>query len=179
MIYYLLLPFVTILLIVLQTTLADVLFSGRLMIELSLVCVIYAGFHLDLMKGIILTVMMGIVFDCVSGTVLGLFTLIYLIIFLFSFFVSMRIVSEKLYLIAFFSLLCSLLESLTLVLLYYFAFDFDMMNSVFLVFVPQALLVSVLSVGFFNAMRKLEGLIYGTTKQPPQRAGTGGISAKA
>jgi rod shape-determining protein MreD len=179
MIYYLLLPFVTILLVVLQTTLSDILFSGWLTLELSLVVVIYAGFRLDLMKGIILAFMMGVVFDCVSGAALGLFTLIYLLIFLLSFFVSLRIVSEKLYLIAGFSLICSLLESLTLILLYHFAFEVDMLNNVFSVFMPQALLISVLSVGFFYAMRKVEGLIYGKTMQPPQRTGTGGISAEA
>jgi rod shape-determining protein MreD len=179
MIYYILLPFVTILLVVLQITLADILFSGWLTLELSLITVIYAGFRMDLLKGIILALMMGFVFDCVSGAAMGLFTLIYLLIFLLSFFVSLRIVSEKLYFIAFFSLICSLLESLTLVLLYRFVFEFDMLNSVFLVFVPQALLISVLSVGFFSAMRKVEGFMYGKQMQSPQRAGTGGISAEA
>jgi len=169
MIYYLLLPFVTIMLVVLQTTLADILFSGWLTLELSLVVVIYAGFHLDLMKGIILTVLVGFVFDCVSGAALGLFTLIYLLIFLLSFFVSLRIASEKLYLIAGFSLVCSLLESLTLILLRHFTSDIDMMSNVFFVFVPQAVLISVLSVGFFYAMRKVEGFLYGTSKQSPQR----------
>jgi rod shape-determining protein MreD len=179
MIYYLLLPFAAVLLVVLQTTLADILFSGWLVLELSLVVVIYAGFRLDLIKGIILAFVMGFVFDCVSGSVLGLFTLVYLIIFLLSFFVSLRIVSEKLYLVAGFSLICSLLESLTLILLYHFVFEFDMWNNVLLVFVPQALLISVLSVVFFYAMHKVEGFMYGKTMQPPQRAGTGGISAEA
>lgn len=179
MIYYLLLPFATIFLVVLQTTLADLLFSGRLTLELSLVVVIYAGFRLDLMKGMILAFVMGFVFDCMSGSVMGLFTLIYLIIFLLSFFVSFRIVSEKFYLIAGFSLICSLLESLMLVLLYYFAFEFDVLRNVLVVFVPQTILISVLSVGFFFAMRKVEGLMYGKTVQSPQRTGAGGISTEA
>jgi rod shape-determining protein MreD len=179
MTYYLLLPFLTILLVVLQTTLADVLFSGWLVLELSLVVVIYAGFRLDLMKGMVLACLMGCVFDCVSGAPLGLFTLAYLLIFLLSFFVSSRIASEKLYLIALFSLVCSLLESLTLALFYQIVSDVDVLNNILLIFVPQALLMSVLSVGFFYAMRKVEGLVYGKTKQSPQRTGTGRISAKA
>jgi rod shape-determining protein MreD len=179
MIFYLSLPFVAIGLVVLQTTLADIFFSGWLVLELSLVVVIYAGFRLDLIKGIILAFMMGFVFDCVSGSLLGLFTLIYLLIFMFSFFVSLRITSEKLYLIALFSLVCSLLESLLLVLLYQLVLGFDMLNNTLLVFVTQALLISVLSVSFFYVMRKVEGFMYGKTMQPPQRAGTGGISAEA
>jgi len=179
MIFYLLLPFVSIILVVLQITLADVLFSGLLTLELSLVVVIYAGFRLDVVKGIILAFMMGFVFDCLSGSTLGLFTLIYLLIYIISFFVSWRIVSEKLYLVAGFSLICSLLESLMLLLLYRFVFEFDMLSNMLLVFVLQAVLISILSVGFFYAMRKVEGLLYGKTMQPPRRTGTGGISAEA
>jgi len=179
MIYYLLLPFVSILLIVLQNTLADVFFSGWLTLELSLVTVIYAGFRLDVTKGMILAFVMGFVFDCVSGAALGLFTLIYLLIYILSFFVSWRMVSEKLSLIAGFSLVCSLLESLTLLLLYRFVFKFDMLSNMILAFVLQAVLISVLSVGFFYAMRKVEGLAYGNTRQSPRRTGTGGISAEA
>ncbi len=179
MIYYLLLPVFSILLVVLQTTLADILFSGWLTLELSLVVVIYAGFRLDLMKGIVLSLMMGFVFDCISGAPLGLFTLIYVCIFLLSFFVSLRIVSEKLYLIALFSLICSLFESVALVLIYDIVFEFDMLSNMFFVFAPQALIISVLSVGFFYLMRKAEGLMYGKTMQPAQRTGTGGISTEA
>jgi len=179
MIYYLLLPFATIGLVVLQATLADIFFSGWLTLELSLVVVIYAGFRLELMQGMILALMTGFVFDCLSGSFLGLFTLIYLNIFLLSFFVSLRIASEKLYLVALFSLICSLIESFMLILLYRYIFEFDMMSNVLIVFVPQALLVGVLSAGFFHAMRKAEGLMYGKTIQSQQRTGTGGISAKA
>jgi rod shape-determining protein MreD len=159
MIYYLLLPFAAVLLVVLQGTLADILFSGLLTLELTLIVVIYAGFHLDLWKGMTLAFVMGLVVDGLSGSVLGLFTLIYLLIFLLSLFVSSRMASEKLYLIAAFSLICSLVESWALVLLYGFVFEFDMFSKIFPVFVPQAVLVSVLSVCFFYAMRKVEGLL--------------------
>ena len=179
MIYYLLLPFVSIVLVVFQNTLADVLFSGWLTFEISLVVVIYAGFRLDVMKGVVLAFVMGFVFDCVSGSPLGLFTLIYLLIYNLSFFVSWRIVSEKLYLVAGFSLICSLLESMMLLLIYNFVFKFEMLNYMMIAFVLQALLISFFTVGFFNAMRKVEGLVYGKTRQPPRRAGTGGISAEA
>jgi hypothetical protein len=110
---------------------------------------------------------------------LGLFTLIYACIFLLSFFVSLRIVSEKLYLIALFSLICSLLESVALILIYDIVFEFDMLGNMLLVFAPQALIISVLSAGFFHLMRKAEGLMYGKTVQPTQRTGTGGISTEA
>lgn len=179
MIYYLLLPLMAIGLVVFQTTLADILFSGRLMLELSLVAVIYAGFRLDLIRGIYLALMMGFVFDCVSGSILGLFTMIYLLIFMFSFLVSWLMADEKYYLIALFGLICSVLESLILILLYRVMFQMDMLNDVFFIFLPQALLISVFSVGIFYMMRKIEGLGYGETIRSPQRTGTGGISTEA
>ena len=60
MIYYILLPLNAILLVVLQITLSDIFFSGRLTVELSLVAVIYAGFRLDFVKGIALACLMGL-----------------------------------------------------------------------------------------------------------------------
>ncbi len=156
------LPFAAILLVVLQTTLADIIFSGLLTLELTIIVVIYAGFHLDLPKGMFLAFVTGFVLDCLSGTVLGLFTIIYLVIFLISFFVSLRIDSGKLYLIAGFSLICSLLESLILISFYHFVFEHDMVSKIPLLFLPQALIISVFAVCFFLAMRRIEGLfIYG------------------
>ncbi len=179
MIYYLLLPFISIVLVVFQNTLADIIFSGWLTLEISLIVVIYAGFRLDMVKGIVLAFVMGFVFDCVSGSPLGLFTLLYLLIYILSFFVSWRIVSEKPYLIAGFSLICSLLESVMLLMIYNFVFKFEMLNYMIIAFVLQALLIGFFSVGFFYAMRNVEGLVYGKTRQSPRRAGTGGISAEA
>jgi len=50
MLYYLLLPILSILLIVLQSTVTDLIFSGRFIFEISLIVVVYAGFRLDLIK---------------------------------------------------------------------------------------------------------------------------------
>jgi len=100
MLYYLSLPFLSILLVILQSTITDVIFSGRLVFELSLIVVIYAGFRLDLIRGSILAFILGFVFDCVAGSVLGVFTFIYVVIFLCSFFASVRLATEKIYIIA-------------------------------------------------------------------------------
>ena len=88
MIYYLLTPFAAIVLVVFQNTLADVLFSGWLPLELSLALVIYAGFRLDALQGAVFAFIVGFVFDCVSGAPPGLFAIIYLMIFIISFFVT-------------------------------------------------------------------------------------------
>jgi rod shape-determining protein MreD len=179
MIYYLLLPLIAVGLIVLQTVLADLLFSGWITLELSLIVVIYTGFRMDLVKGMMLAALMGFVLDCLSGAVIGLHTFIYLLVFTLSFFTSLRMVSEKNYLIALFSVFCCALESLIVSLVYRFVLNYEMPGITLLVFVPQTLLLGMLSVGFFYGMRKIEGLMYGKAMQPPQRPGTGGISAEA
>ena len=99
MLYYLSLPFLSILLVILQSTITDIIFSGRLVFELSLIVVIYAGFRLDLIRGSILAFILGFVFDCVSGSVLGLFTFIYVVIFLCSFFASTILDREFIFLL--------------------------------------------------------------------------------
>jgi rod shape-determining protein MreD len=159
MMYYILLPFMAVVLVVLQSKLAEILFSGLVTLELSLIVVIYAGFRLELWKGAALSLVVGLAMDCLSGSLLGLFTLLYVFIFLLAWFVSSQIDSQRLYLIAGFSLVCSAAESLALVLLYQWVFGFDMVDKILPVLAPQTLLVSVLSVCFFYAMRRVERVL--------------------
>jgi len=163
MIYYLLLPFLSIILVILQSTITDVVFSGRLVFDLSLIVVIYAGFRLDLVRGSLLAFVMGFVFDCVAGSVLGLFTFIYVIIFLFSFSASGRLAAEKIYIIALFSFLCAFLEGLMVILFYHLAFKFDVLVNMCFVSIPKALIVGLFSPVFFYMMRRVEVFFYEKT----------------
>jgi len=160
MLYYLSLPFLSILLVTLQSTITDVIFSGRLVFELSLTVVIYAGFRFDLIRGSILAFILGFVFDCVAGSVLGVFTFIYVIIFLCSFFASGRLVTEKIYIIALFSFFCAFLKELMVILFYYSAFKFDLLINMYFVFLPQALIVGLFAPVFFYLMRRVEVSLY-------------------
>ena len=170
MIFYLALPFLALGVVVLQSTIASVLFSGWFVLEASLVVVIYAGFRLDVVRGLLLAFVMGFVFDCLSGSVVGLFTFIYMLIFLCAFYVSLRLVTKKLYWIALFGLACALLEALLVMMFYRFTYDIHLLNGLLSVFLPQALMISALSAGFFHVMRRIEGFFYGKSVQPPQRA---------
>lgn len=176
--YYLLLPFLSILLIVLQNTVADIMFSGRLVLEISIIVVVYAGFRLNLIRGSISAFVLGFIFDCISGSVLGLFTLIYVLIFLFSFFLSTRLITEKLPFIALFTLLCAFLEESMVVLFYNFAYGFDMLHNTPAAFLPQSLIVGLLAPLFFYLMRRIEVFFYGKPAQSAKRAGTGRIPAE-
>jgi rod shape-determining protein MreD len=163
MLYYLSLPFLSILLVILQSTITDIFFSGRLVFELSFIVVIYAGFRLDLIRGSILAFILGFVFDCVAGSMLGVFTFIYVVIFLCSFFASGRLVTEKIYIIALFSFFCAFLKELMVILFYYSAFKFDVLINICFVFLPQALIVGLFAPVFFYLMRRVEVFFYGKT----------------
>lgn len=173
MIYYLLWPLLSILLIVLQNTAADIIFSGRLVLEISIIVVIYAGFRFNLIKGAISALILGFIFDCIAGSVLGLFTLIYVLVFLFSFFVSARLVAERMHIIALFTLICVFLEEFIVVLFYNLIYGFDMLHNTPIVFLPQALIVSLLAPIFFYMMRGVEVFCYGKPSQSAERTGTG------
>jgi hypothetical protein len=93
--------------------------------------------------------------------VLGLFTFIYVVIFLCSFFASGRLATEKIYIIALFSFFCAFLKELMVILFYYLAFKFDVLVNMYFVFLPQVLIVSLFAPVFFYLMRRVEVSFYG------------------
>ena len=161
MLYYLLLPFLSILLIVLQSTIADIIFSGRLVFEISLIAVVYAGFRFDLIRGAILAFVLGFLWDCVGGSVLGLFTFIYTGIFFFAFFAADFLAIEKKYIVAFFCFFCAFLKEIVLVLFYYLVFKINVLANTNFIFIVQALIVGLFAPMFFNLMDRAEVFLYG------------------
>ncbi|HPD57144.1 MAG TPA: hypothetical protein P5294_03100 [Smithellaceae bacterium] len=178
MAYYLLLPVLSILVVALQTTIADIIFSGRLVIEISLIAVIYAGFRLDLFKGSILAFVFGFVFDCLVSSVIGLFTLIYLIIFVASYAVSLITDTQKLRLVALWGFVFALVEEALVILFYNLILRFDAMASIPFVFLPQAMVIGLFTPVFFYLMRRLEVYIYGKPLHRLERGGDSRISAE-
>ncbi len=178
MVYYLLLPFLSILLIVLQNTVADIIFSGTMILELSIIMLVYAGFRFDLVKGSISAFVLGFVFDCISGSVLGLFALIYVLIFLFSFFVSAMLMTEKMFLIALFTFFCVVVEEFIVVMFYKLFYGFDMLPNVPAAFWLQAFIVGLLAPVFFYLMRRVEVFFYDKPAQSAKWAGTGRVSTE-
>jgi rod shape-determining protein MreD len=156
MLYYLSLPFLSILLIALQSTVTDVIFSGRLVFEISLVVIVYAGFRLDLIRGAILAFVLGFVLDCVDGSVPGLYAFIYMIIFLGSFFVSGWLDTEKIYVIAIFSFFCAFVKEIILILFYYLTFKINVSMNSCLIFFMQALIIGLFAPAFFYLMKRVE-----------------------
>jgi rod shape-determining protein MreD len=137
---YVYLFFFGVILIGLQTMIANLFFSGKLVVEISLLMVLYAGFNLTWVKGGIFCFIIGFLLDCFMGSVSGLFALIYLAFFLLAKFVSPRVYAEKNPFIMIFVGLCSLVEGMLVILFYRLAFDLNKLQHVGDVFLPQAII---------------------------------------
>lgn len=149
MLHYLSLLILAILLIVLQSTVTDLIFSSYFTFEMSLVVVIYAGFRFEMMKGLLLSFFLGFMLDCVSGSVPGLFSCVYLIVFLCSFFSSDFLDTEKNHVIVLFSFICVFLKEIMLQTFYYLAFDVRLRPDVYAVIFTQSFVVSLVAPVFF------------------------------
>jgi len=160
MAYYIVLPFFTILLVVLQRTLLDLLFGGRIGIEVSLILVIYAGFHLDMVRGGVLAFLTGFLLDCVSGTIMGLYTFTYVLIFILSYLLSPRIYGERMLFIMIYAFLCVLLEGLFIFSVYWSVFGTDVSQGLLRTYLPQALVAGVLSPALFTLFNRLEAIVH-------------------
>ena len=178
MAYYLLLPLLSLLVIALQTVLADIIFLGRLAIEISFIVVIYAGFRLDLAKGALLAFVFGFVLDCMTSPVIGLFTVIYILVFLCSFILSFILDIEKIHFIALFGFLCALIKEIFVIIFYNLVLNFDTVMNIPFICLPQVIIIGLLTPLFFYLMRRLEVFFYGKPFHRTERTGDSRISAK-
>jgi len=160
MAYYIVLPFFTILLIVLQRTLLDLLFGGRIGVEVSLILVIYAGFHFDMVRGGVLAFLTGFLLDCVSGTITGLYTFTYVLIFILSYLLSPRIYGERMLFIMGYAFLCVLLEGLFIFAVYWSVYGTVVSQGLLRTYLPQALVAGVLSPALFTLFNRLEVYVH-------------------
>ncbi len=159
MIYYLLLPWLLLLLVIVQSTILDVFTLKWISMEISLIVVIYAGFHLDAFRGSLLSLVLGFFLDCLTSAIFGLYTFLYIVIFYFSLVVSGKVYAEKPAFIASFTGLCTLLEGLTIVLLYRVFFGLDILYAIPKIFIPQAVVLGLLSPLFFRLLQHFEVLL--------------------
>ena len=160
MIYYLLLPWLLLLLVIVQSTILDVFTLKWISMEISLIVVIYAGFHLDAFRGSLLSLVLGFFLDCLTSAIFGLYTFLYIVIFYFSLVVAGKVYAEKPAFIASFTGLCTLLEGLTIVLLYRVFFGVDILYAIPKIFIPQAVVLGLLSPLFFRLLQHFEVLLH-------------------
>ncbi|MHB8772848.1 MAG: hypothetical protein ACYC7J_17785 [Syntrophales bacterium] len=169
MIYYLLLPALLLMLVIAQIAILDIFTLGWISMEISLIVVIYAGFHLDALRGGILSVVLGFFLDCLTSAIFGLYLFLYCLIFFLSMVVAGRVYAGNPVLIASFTALCTLLEGLVIVLLYRFLFGADILAALPGIFLPQAIVLGLLSPLVFRFFDRFEGLLHAEDTRPARR----------
>jgi len=169
MIYYLILPLLLLFLVIIQVSILDLFFLGWIGVEISLIVVIYAGFHLDSLRGGILSFILGFFLDCLNSAIFGLYTFLYCLIFSLSMMVQEKVYAEKPLLIALFTVCCTLLEGIVIVLLYRFYFGADILAAIPTIFIPKAIIVGLLSPFFFRLFHWFEGYVHAQDTRPAQR----------
>jgi rod shape-determining protein MreD len=145
MIYYLILPIALMFLVIIQITILDLCTLGWISIEISLIVVIYSGFHLDAFRGGILSLVLGFFLDCLTSAIFGLYMFLYTLIFYLSMMVAGKVYGENPSLVAIFTGGCTLLEGLVIVLLYRMLFGIDILYAIPLMFLPKAVVLGLLS----------------------------------
>ena len=170
---YLGLLFFGMILIGLQTMIANLFFSGKLVVEISLLMVLFAGFNLPWVRGGIFCFVTGFWLDCFMGSVSGLFALIYLAFFLLAKFVSPRVYKEKIFFIMIFVSFCSLAEGMLVILFYRLAFDLDKLRHLGDVFLPQAIIVGLLAPSVFSLFQRLKVFAHAGNTRSTERSAIG------
>lgn len=160
MIYYVLMPIFALLLLIFQTSFLDLLFFGKIGIEISLIVVIYAGFHLSMPRGGSLAFMMGFVFDCITGSITGFHTFFYVLVFLVARLTSRRVYSEGTLFIVLFALAASIAEGIFLGLIYFFIYNVEHFMKILWIFIIQSIIAGFMSPAVFLLLDKMESVFY-------------------
>jgi rod shape-determining protein MreD len=133
------------LLVLVQLTVQDVVFAGQIGVELSLLAVIFAGLTLPESPGGWLSFLLGIFYDSLIGMTMGLFSLLYLCVFLLVRAVSYRISTESVPALWGLTLLCVFAKDLLVFLFYRVVLGIDLSHYTLTLFLPEALLLTVVS----------------------------------
>jgi rod shape-determining protein MreD len=167
--YYLLSPALLLLLVIVQITVLELFSFGWIGIEISLIVVIYLGFHLDALRGGVLALLLGFFLDCLTSAIFGLYMFLYVLIFFLSNIVGGRIYAGNPALIASFTALCTLLEGVVIVLYYRFVFGADILNAIPKIFLPQAVVAGCLSPLCFILLQRFEVFLHAEDRRPARR----------
>lgn len=160
MIYYIIMPIFALLLLIFQVSFLDLLFFGKIGIEISLIVVIYAGFHLSIERGGVLAFVLGFIFDCITGSITGFHTFYYVVVFLVSRVVSRRVYSESTFFIVLFALAASLAEGALLSLIYRVVYGIDGYMKILGIFVFQSIIAGFVSPAVFLLLDKVQDVLY-------------------
>lgn len=165
MIRYLVCPAIALVLIVLQVTLADILFLGVIRLEVTLILAVYCGFYMDLIEGASLVLILGFILDTLTTTIPFFYMLFYVLVFLVAKIASLRVYGEGLLFVMVFTFFSSLAERVAGSFLYWhFLTIHPPVHGFGSVIIQSLFLASVVPL-FFAVFKKCQGAVYAGTPE--------------
>ncbi len=156
--------------VILQITILDLSSIGLVSIEITPLVVIYAGFRFSAIYGGVFSFLLGFFVDTIIGSpIAGLYTLIYVALFYISCLVSEKINTNNMLSLSLFTGFCFLLQGAVISFFYWLILNQNTFNLIFTVFIPQGILMGILSPFLFYVFGRLEVLLYAQDRQTDRR----------
>ncbi|MCX7817140.1 MAG: rod shape-determining protein MreD [Syntrophales bacterium] len=151
--YYFTLFAVAYLFVVFQYGILSYFTDGRLVPEISLVIIVFLGFHLDTIRGCILSVIIGFLVDCLLGTLTGFNMFIYTFVFFLSRLIAPHVYVEKREAIIVVTLLCAFGKMVLEVFLGKWVYNLEISGELIGLYLVQLIIVSYLAPLVFELLR--------------------------
>jgi hypothetical protein len=153
--FYVLVPWFLLMLVVFQHAVLGTIFFHSLAVEISLVLVVYAGLRMAVFRGSILSLILGLMMDCITGVCSGFYALIYTSIFLMVYLISLQVYAKSNVFIVFFTLCCGLIEGIWLLVLNQIIYGTNILSDLVMYFMPQLVVVSLMSPFLFKFFHRI------------------------
>jgi rod shape-determining protein MreD len=141
---------IAVVLVVLQTTLLEIVLLHQFSVELALLLVLYAGFRYEPGEGAAVSFLCGFLTDCAMGSPTGFFVSLYVLVFSVTKLISERMYADSRLFFAFFAFVAALAEGVVFVMLYQIMAEVDFFHYLLRHTVPQAFVLALLSPLFFR-----------------------------
>jgi len=164
-IYYFALPVLALSLVIFQTSILEALLFNKIGLEITFLCVIYAGLYMDTWRGCLMSFVLGFVLDALTASVTGIYTTIYVVMFFVAMQVAPRVYKTKIAFIMAFTMVCAVVKMLALVLVYQLIFDANVLVAGLAIYLPQAVILSLISPAFFTLCHRFEEWFHGGVRR--------------
>ena len=156
--------------VIFQITVLDFFSLGPISIEITPIMVIYAGFRFNAIYSSIFSFLLGFFVDTlINPPIGGLYILIYVSLFYISFLASARMNTDNTFSLSLFTGICFFLQGVLISLFHWLILNEDIFNSIFRIFIPQAILMGILSPFLYRILGYFEVLFYAEDRQPDRR----------
>jgi cell shape-determining protein MreD len=155
--------------VIFQITFLDFFSIGAVSVEIIPLLVIYAGLRFNAIYAGIFSFLLGLFVDSLISPIGGLYTLIYVFFFYISFISSAKISSDNIVSLSLFTGICFFLQGILIVLFYWLILNENIIKWTVTIFIPQAILMGILSPLLYPLLTRFEVLFYAEDRQPDRR----------